>query len=192
MEHANIQPNYTAALHTLNRNHTISAGGWVQGISTNNYHTQFNIYGAEWTPEKISFYFNDNIFYTVTKKQAGGGVGSFSFIDPVPADGNYFIYQDGVDYGGRFTLNGGVATITNPGCNYDSTRYVSGAVPNGARMTITNSVSCNTSDTHWPFDQKFWLKLNLSVGGAYGGNPNGGDWSIPHTMEVDWVKVYQK
>lgn len=119
MEHANIQPNYTAALHTFNRNHTIPAGGWVQGKELpSNYNTQFYTYGAEWTTGYISFYINNTGFYTVTKAQAG------------------------------------------------------------------------TGQQNWPFDQPFWIKLNLAVGGPYGQNPSGGTY--PYTMEVDWVKVYQK
>lgn len=41
----------------------------------------------------------------------------------------------------------------------------------------------------WPFDQPFWLILNLAVGGPYGGDPTNGDY--PYAMEVDWVRVYQ-
>jgi len=46
------------------------------------------------------------------------------------------------------------------------------------------------SAAQWPFDQPFWLKLNLAVGGPYGGDPTSG--SFPKTMEVDWVRVYQE
>jgi beta-glucanase (GH16 family) len=121
MEHANVQPNYTSALHTFNRNHTIPAGGWAQGKELpSDYYNQFYTYGTEWTSTGISFYLNNTGFFTVTTGQAGTGV------------------QD------------------------------------------------------WPFNQPFWLKLNLAVGGSYGGSPNDGDWTIPHSMEVDWVKVYQK
>lgn len=45
------------------------------------------------------------------------------------------------------------------------------------------------SQAQWPFDQPFWLILNLAVGGPYGGDPSNGDY--PYTMEVDWVRVYQ-
>jgi beta-glucanase (GH16 family) len=43
----------------------------------------------------------------------------------------------------------------------------------------------------WPFDQRFYLILNLAVGGNWGGQ-KGVDPSIwPRRMEVDYVRVYQ-
>lgn len=42
----------------------------------------------------------------------------------------------------------------------------------------------------WPFDQKFYLKLNLAVGGSWGGTP-ATDFT-EETYEIDWVRVYQK
>jgi beta-glucanase (GH16 family) len=43
----------------------------------------------------------------------------------------------------------------------------------------------------WPFDQRFYLILNLAVGGNWGG-AQGVDPSIwPQRMEVDYVRVYQ-
>lgn len=45
---------------------------------------------------------------------------------------------------------------------------------------------------NWPFDQRFYLILNISVGGRWGGD-HGIDNSIfPQSMIVDWVRVYQK
>lgn len=44
----------------------------------------------------------------------------------------------------------------------------------------------------WPFDQPFYLILNVAVGGDWGGR-NGIDESIfPQRMEVDYVRVYQQ
>ncbi|WGH74502.1 family 16 glycosylhydrolase [Tenacibaculum tangerinum] len=40
----------------------------------------------------------------------------------------------------------------------------------------------------WPFDQDFYLLLNVAVGGNLGGNVN--DSMLPATMEVDYVRVY--
>jgi beta-glucanase (GH16 family) len=43
----------------------------------------------------------------------------------------------------------------------------------------------------WPFDQKFYLILNVAFGGNWGG-AEGVDYEcLPASMEVDWVRVYQ-
>lgn len=42
----------------------------------------------------------------------------------------------------------------------------------------------------WPFDQKYYIKLNLAIGGSWGGTP-AADFSEA-TCEIDWVRVYQK
>jgi beta-glucanase (GH16 family)/lysophospholipase L1-like esterase len=63
--------------------------------------------------------------------------------------------------------------------------YVDGNVV----LTADKSVLGSTT-AQWPFDQPFWLKLNLAVGGPYGGDPTSGEY--PKTMEIDWVRVYQE
>ena len=45
------------------------------------------------------------------------------------------------------------------------------------------------SEAEWPFDQSFFMILNHAVGGAWGGTPD--DSLYPHTVEVDWVRVYE-
>ncbi|MFO0805569.1 MAG: glycoside hydrolase family 16 protein [Gemmataceae bacterium] len=43
-----------------------------------------------------------------------------------------------------------------------------------------------------PFDQPFYLVMNVAVGGRFvGGNPDK-TTPFPATMEVDWVRVYEK
>src|SRR5699024_10191980 len=42
-----------------------------------------------------------------------------------------------------------------------------------------------------PFDQDFFLILNISVGGGWPGNPDG-TTELPQQMAVDYVRVYQK
>jgi len=45
---------------------------------------------------------------------------------------------------------------------------------------------------NWPYDQPFYLIMNFAVGGVWGGK-EGVDGTIwPQTMEVDYVRVYQK
>ncbi len=43
----------------------------------------------------------------------------------------------------------------------------------------------------WPFDQSFYLILNLAVGGNWGGQKGVDETIWPQRMEVDWVRVYQ-
>ncbi len=40
-----------------------------------------------------------------------------------------------------------------------------------------------------PFDQPFYILLNVAVGGNFPGAPNAGT-AFPVTMEVDWIRVY--
>lgn len=44
----------------------------------------------------------------------------------------------------------------------------------------------------WPFDQEFYLILNIAVGGGLGGKMGIDDRSLPQRMEVDYVRVYQR
>lgn len=44
----------------------------------------------------------------------------------------------------------------------------------------------------WPFDQPFYLILNLAVGGNWGGKMGIDEKAFPATMEVDYVRVYQQ
>jgi beta-glucanase (GH16 family) len=70
----------------------------------------------------------------------------------------------------------------------------------------TNSISWSVdghlyeSQTNWstahapypaPFDQPFYIIMNLAVGGIYGGNPDSGT-VFPGEMQVDYIRVYNK
>lgn len=46
------------------------------------------------------------------------------------------------------------------------------------------------TEQSWPFDQPFYLILNIAVGGGLGGPVNNS--SLPYIMDVEYVKVYQK
>ena len=63
--------------------------------------------------------------------------------------------------------------------------YVDGKIILEAKKSIMGSGAAQ-----WPFDQPFWLKLNLASGGPYGGDPSSG--TFPKAMEVDWVRIYQQ
>ncbi len=42
----------------------------------------------------------------------------------------------------------------------------------------------------WPFDQPFFLILNIAVGGGLGGEID--EAALPYQMDIDYVRVYQK
>lgn len=47
-------------------------------------------------------------------------------------------------------------------------------------------------ESKWPYDKPFYLILNVAVGGAWGSVNGIDDEAFPQTMEVDYVRVYQK
>lgn len=50
----------------------------------------------------------------------------------------------------------------------------------------------NSGWQEWPFNKRFHLILNLAVGGNWGGQQGVDDSIFPCSLEVDYVKVYQK
>jgi beta-glucanase (GH16 family) len=65
---------------------------------------------------------------------------------------------------------------------------------NGFRYGMTTFSEGQNTDVEtylaWPFDQEFYLILNLAIGGGLGGavNPN----FVSDTFEIDYVRVYQR
>jgi beta-glucanase (GH16 family) len=47
-------------------------------------------------------------------------------------------------------------------------------------------------ETKWPYEKPFYLILNVAIGGAWGSMQGIDDEAFPQTMEVDYVRVYQK
>lgn len=44
----------------------------------------------------------------------------------------------------------------------------------------------------WPYVKPFYMILNVAVGGAWGSEKGIDDKAFPQTMEVDYVRIYQK
>jgi len=44
----------------------------------------------------------------------------------------------------------------------------------------------------WPFDQPFYLILNVAIGGSWGGQRGIDDAIFPQRMEIDYVRVYER
>lgn len=50
----------------------------------------------------------------------------------------------------------------------------------------------NNGSIYWPFDKKFYLILNLAIGGGLGGKKGIDDSLFPHVFEIDYVRIYKK
>jgi len=46
--------------------------------------------------------------------------------------------------------------------------------------------------TKWPYNKPFYLIMNVAVGGAWGNMKGINEKAFPQTMEVDYVRIYQK
>jgi beta-glucanase (GH16 family) len=63
--------------------------------------------------------------------------------------------------------------------------------PNKTQITAKRILPAKNANHHqWPFDDPQYLILNLAIGGFLGGPVD--DNIFPVTMEVDYVRVYQK
>lgn len=47
-------------------------------------------------------------------------------------------------------------------------------------------------ESKWPYDKPYYLILNIAVGGAWGSVEGIDESAFPQTMEVDYVRVYQR
>lgn len=45
---------------------------------------------------------------------------------------------------------------------------------------------------HWPFDQRFFLLMNLAIGGAWGGQKGIDEAIFPLEYRIDYVRVWQR
>ncbi|MBM6992546.1 MAG: family 16 glycosylhydrolase [Prevotella sp.] len=62
-------------------------------------------------------------------------------------------------------------------------------VDNVALLTYKND---GTGIDAWPFDNAFYIIFNLAYGGSWGGLQGVDDSALPATMEIDYVRVFQK
>lgn len=57
---------------------------------------------------------------------------------------------------------------------------------------LLNYKNDGTGEDAWPFDKNFYVILNLAWGGDWGGYKGVDESALPATMEVDYVRVFQK
>jgi beta-glucanase (GH16 family) len=66
--------------------------------------------------------------------------------------------------------------------------YMTFYVDNQAILTYNND---GTGVNAWPFDNPFYIILNLAWGGSWGGSQGVDESALPASMEVDYVRVFQ-
>jgi hypothetical protein len=74
--------------------------------------------------------------------------------------------------------------------------YKADWTPNGITIFVDEKayftyLNSNKGWQEWPFDTKFFLILNIAVGGSWGGLQGVDDSVFPQKMEVDYVRVYK-
>ena len=117
MEHVGFNQGYIhASVHTKKYNHIIGTQK-TDTLIVKDASEKFHIYKADWTPEKIDVYIDDQKFFTYENKEK----------------------------------------------TYEA----------------------------WPFDQPYFIILNLAVGGFWGGKEGIDDTIFPQKYEIDYVRVYQ-
>lgn len=70
------------------------------------------------------------------------------------------------------------------------TTYVDGKVQ--LRYDNPNTESTADPKWNWPYDRPYYIILNLAWGGSWGGMNGVDESALPVTMEVDYVRVFQK
>lgn len=95
----------------------------------------------------------------------------------------------------KHTERGATTRISNPAEDFHV--YAVEWTPEKVEFFFDGSKYYSFANEHktvaeWPFDQPHFLKLNLAIGGAWGGQKGIDDTAFPHRMEVDYVRVYEK
>ncbi len=89
------------------------------------------------------------------------------------------------------------ATVFVPDAHNEFHTYILDWTPDILRAYVDDSLyfeykNEGLGETKWPYDKPFYLIMNLAVGGAWG-SIKGVDYeAFPQTMEVDYVRVYQR
>lgn len=62
----------------------------------------------------------------------------------------------------------------------------------GVLSDIKYQQQYNSTYQDWPFDQEFFIILNVAIGGNLGGSVDDSIFNSPIQMKVDWIRVYQR
>lgn len=89
------------------------------------------------------------------------------------------------------------ATINVPDVDVEFHTYAMEWTPDIMKAFVDDSLyfeyqNEGLGETKWPYNKPFYLIMNLAVGGAWGNMHGIDDQAFPQTMEIDYVRVYQK
>ncbi len=89
------------------------------------------------------------------------------------------------------------ATIFIPDVDKKFHSYILEWDPNVLKAFVDDSLyftyeNEGLGESKWPYDKSFYLILNIAIGGAWGSMKGIDDEAFPQTMEVDYVRIYQK
>ena len=85
---------------------------------------------------------------------------------------------------------------TIPGANSAFHTYSLEWTPSYMSYLIDGTEYCHVNNDYtgylsWPYDQQFYLILNLAVGGSWGGYKGVDTTSMPWQFQIDYVRLYQ-
>jgi beta-glucanase (GH16 family) len=93
------------------------------------------------------------------------------------------------------TQKTGVMTVPEVSKEFHS--YILEWTPNLITVSVDDSLyfyyeNEGLGESKWPYKKPYYLILNVAVGGAWGSMQGIDNDAFPQTMEVDYVRVYQK
>ena len=125
-----------------------------------------------------AIYFSAHSYNATAAATHNGGRNS-GYVDPV----------SGVKY--SYCQSGNVSDASQWHCyGMEWTHeFIKGFIDGVQYFYVPNPTPSSVDLRTWPFDQEMYLKLNLAVGGSWGGTP-AADFN-GETFEVDWVRVFE-
>lgn len=89
------------------------------------------------------------------------------------------------------------ATIKIPDVDKEFHSYILEWTPDIIRAFVDDSLyfeyqNEGQGESKWPYNKPFYLIMNVAVGGAWGSMEGIDEEAFPQTMEVDYVRIYQK
>lgn len=89
------------------------------------------------------------------------------------------------------------ATINVPDVSEKFHAYILEWTPDVIKAYVDDSLyyeyyNEGLGESKWPFDKPFNLILNVAVGGTWGNTEGIDEDAFPQTMEIDYVRIYQK